>query len=224
MGWVYNGLIGDHMELNLKCYHYRYDKLTYIIDDTEMSYNKSKEFDLIRIEISNRTHSLKIIRKTQYESILCFLNIINPLFYFYHLKFFSRWHKGYDESFAGIEVQFQPLNLNDNVDFCARVQQDQLSDQEGNNYYKYFIVLDKPFNAKYIQVRNLKMSQKLIRRFKIVHIFSAALYGIIFNILGAIALFQKDKIYETLLFCLFVTLFSINMIVRTLNLKSLYSD
>ena len=209
------------MELNLKCYHCKYDKLTYIIDDTKISYNKTKEFDLVRMEISNRIYCLKIIRKTQYESLLYFLNIINPIFYFYHLKFLSRWHKGYDESFAGVEVQFKPLNLSDDVNFCARVQQDQLSDQEGNNYYKHSITLDKPSNAKHIQIRNLKMPQKLIRRFKIVHIFSAALYGILFNVLGAIALFQEDKVYEILLFCLFITLFSINMIVRTLNLKSL---
>lgn len=173
------------------------------------------------INISKGYHKLTVIKKSFYDNCLCYLNIINPVFFFWQLKFLSRWHLGYDETSASVNIDFFVENDNDSIFIELELQKNELvTDKACGNYYS--INCKKINNAKNATIVKNFSDRKIAKRFKIVHCASAVFYTVLLLLVSFLKLFNDNSVdYAILIFMFSLILFCINICYRTINTKSI---
>lgn len=169
------------------------------------------------IELKKGNHLLYLRKKTYYDTPLWYLNIINPLYIIWQLKFIFAGKLGYDENFSAIKIAFVS-----NGEHTERIE---LVSKKISNAYpdgRYYTLNCE----QYSDIKNVVFSKPLmdktsIMRYKLTRILSVLLYLIV-SCTVCLLDFIKGTIVSTdaLMFCLVNVWICSTPIVRTILEKS----
>lgn len=207
--------------LRFESRHPKHTRLTYQIDGQLVLCKKlAEDVSAADIVVTNGEHTLFVTKQTWYDTPLCYLNVINPVFFLYHLKFLSRT-LCYDESFAAQEITFSVRDPNKELYLQTELLTKRVKGKGGEEYLQNEIVCKKAENAKILRRSGRRMPVESVRRFKLVRILSAAVYALLLNTLCICGLIQQGgSAIAVLLFCLFLSVFSGEMVYRAATSKS----
>ena len=152
---------------------------------------------------------------TWFDTPLCYLNIINPLFYLWQIKYSSIGHIGYDESYAALKIHF-----------CLKQENSSLSlilnkESIDDCYYVYNFQYVSSNGLKISSIENKSMDLKKILRYKLTYILSNLFYGLFLDLIFLLDVINnKEEVFDNIVFMAIITLFSAISIYRTIKLKS----
>lgn len=108
--------------MRIKFTYYNAKKMTLIseIDGVEAGcrISGSEPTACVELDVPTGQHVLTVTKRTWYDSPLCFLNIINPIFYLWQLKFFDHRDLYNSERFSSVAVSF---DVNENPENALMV-------------------------------------------------------------------------------------------------------
>lgn len=145
------------------------------IDGKRVFCQESPSGIFANIELEKGKHILSVRKRTCYDTPLWYLNIINPLYVIWQLKFMYSSKLGYDEKFSAIEISFKC-----NGDNTERIELDFekiVSDYLNGEYYK--LCCERYAGIKNVVISELKMDKSKIMRCKLTRILAVLLYMII---------------------------------------------
>ena len=170
------------------------------------------------LPVAEGTHYLTLIKRTFYDTPLCYLNILNPIFYLWQIRFSWRWNAGYDMGYASSEVSFE---LSEEGTPSLQIS---LVEHEIDEHSSYYTFSCKSNGAlKILRDAKKMMSSVMVKRFRLTHIMSAAFYWLLLNFLCILDCIQGDtSVTAAGLFFLLSTAFSSGIAYRSAKLKSVY--
>ncbi len=205
------------MKLKFTCKNATKHKIICSIDNRKLKCKTINNSAQANVWIDAGTHTLTVTKRIFYDSILCYLNILNPIFYFFQLRFLGRKYLGYDESFASVKLSFSTKNQND-ATIELNLDRKEIFDPSGQFYC---ISKMNTSGIENVCFQQLSMNKKYINRFKLIRIASALLYMLFFDILCAFEYISgNENFLESLIFCCLISAFSINIVWRTIKIKS----
>ena len=162
------------------------------------------------------SHTLSIKKKSLYDTPLCYLNILNPLFYLWQLKYFHRSKLAQHDGFSETIIHFYVRDTTT----CHLELQFHNNDALSSSQALPPISCSSSPNIEKIKIASAVNDSKPLVRCKWTHVLSAILYALFFNFIAILnAVTTTNDILNTILFCSFITSFSISIIWRSLKTR-----
>ncbi len=203
------------MNLLLKVNNYNKKRFTCAFDTLRVSIKSISDSVSTEIDLKDGCHTLVVEKCTWFDTPLCYLNIINPLFYLWQIKYSSIGHIGYDESYAALKIHF-----------CLKQENSSLSlilnkESIDDCYYVYNFQYVSSNGLKISSIENKSMDLKKILRYKLTYILSNLFYGLFLDLIFLLDVINnKEEVFDNIVFMAIITLFSAISIYRTIKLKS----
>lgn len=177
------------------------------IDNQEIKLENDKFGNsFAELKLLEGKHSLIIAQRSWYSTPICYLNIINPIFYIWQLRFFEYRLPKFNNSFKVTKFTFEIFD-----------------EKNASLTFQRLLIHDtKDFDFLYYTngIKNVSVDKKLTdllqkKRYTITHIFSSIFYMIFLNSLCILNF--HENVLSTLLFCAFSTMFSIVIIYQVIK-------
>ena len=179
--------------MHIKILNIHKNRLVYKVDGQCVKIASNTYTD---IPLAVGKHRLEVIRKTMYNSPLCYFVVLNPLFFIWQIRFLE--HRGLPKNrFSLVRVEFEVQDAENTTLFLVvkqNLNEIECTQKEGIKN----CVVHKP-TPDTVQWRRCKKT----------HICSSVLYMLVFNILGIIDGILEAQVWSTILFCVLISLFSI---------------
>lgn len=171
------------MKIELECCGFSPHALKVFTDiATKISILRNK----IVIESSNeRISHLTIKSRSIYTSRLCYLNIVNPIYYLYQYKLKNDDIYFYDDDFIWADI-----DIDSNLDSNLKIKLEKCTKHNnGSNFAEYAI---NALEYKKIRICYHNMPSKQIYRYKLTNIASQLFYSILIMCLGVLILINNQ--------------------------------
>lgn len=169
------------------------------------------------IQLKKGNHLLHLRKRTYYDTPLWYLNIINPLYIIWQLKFIFAGKLGYDENFSAITIAFESSGKQaERIELVSK----KISNVHPDGMY-YTLNCEQYSGVKKVVFSKSSMEKASIMRYKLTRILSVLLYLIISSAICLLN-FIKGTINgtEALIFCLVDVWICSTPIARTVFEKS----
>ena len=199
------------------CNNSKKDEFICTLDGNLIKCENSPSGFYANIELEAGLHTLTIMKKTFFDTPLYYLNILNPLYFIYALKFIDGAKLGYDENYCAISVSFKSESENK-----ARLNFDFKQKEHYIPNGKYCEILCQSYSGiKNVSVSDVPMDALKVRRYKLTRILSTLFYALILISLGILACIDGITNYLTMIIVsLIISLCCMIIIGRTLTEKS----
>lgn len=201
------------MRVELECCGFNPILLQVVTEEkTKIVLEKNK----IVIESSNEFIGRFTIKsRSIYNSKLCYLNIINPIFYLYQYKLKNDTIFFYDDNFIWMDII-----LNDTIDDNLKIKLEKITKRiENSTVCTYEITPD--VSKKGLQIIDYYTPQKQIYRYKITNIASQLFYFILILTLMILQLVDnQENIISYLSALIILGFFSVIKIYKFYSAKS----
>jgi len=209
------------MNLKFECQNINSTQIYCTIDGVPFKCNKAKAGIVAQLTLNPGKHCLIVKKRTLYDTSLCYLNVFNPIFFFYQWKcIFNRDVLAYDESHAEIKIQ---IDIKENID-ASLVLDCKKTYILNSMYSSYSFMCSNYDNIEIEETIKLNASIASIKRFKISNILSILFFSILTITLSLIEIIlHKSNIGPYVISCCIVLLFSIVFSYKVLNSQSMSS-
>lgn len=170
------------MRIEIECCGCR-PRAIHIITDAEATLSRCG--NRIVIESSNeRISHFTIKSRSVYNSKLCYLNIINPIYYLYQYKSKNDDVYFYDNGFLWADI-----DVDNSLHSDLKITLEKCSKSTNDLRYTEYTI--KP-SEKRLNISFLRMPLKQIHRYKVTNIASQLLYSMLILCLGILALLRNQ--------------------------------
>lgn len=209
------------MNFKFECQNINPTQIYCTIDGVSFKCSKTKKGIVAQLTLNPGKHCLIVKKRTLYDTSLCYLNALNPIFFFYQWEcIFNRAVLAYDESHAEIKIQ---IDIKEDVD--ASIVLDCKKTYISNSMYSsYSFICLNYDNMEIDETIKLNASKISIKRFKISNILSILFFSILTIIVSLIEIIlHKSNIGFSVISCCVVLFFSMVFSYKVLNSRSMSS-
>lgn len=192
------------MVLLIKCLNVGSRKIICELDGAIFRFNKPiKGSAYVELPLDDGIHNLLLKKSSIYNTLVCYLNVINPIFFIWQLRFLEHRDIVIEKEFALIEMKFETRKKREeSVVFAFSERKDRETAR-----FLTCVRMNKLYN---VLITNKKVDYKQVSRYKITNILSSIFHTVLLNILSVISYINNEhSLSVTLLFFTFTLFFHV---------------
>ncbi|QAT48631.1 hypothetical protein EQM14_01890 [Caproiciproducens sp. NJN-50] len=206
--------------LDIECFHNAKTPILLKVDGVPINLQTNNTKSATCLMLENGDHKITITKDSFILHWYWWLNILNLVYIFIHLKNMTKGNLGYDDDFASCTINFV-VNNDKGASLKAELFLCEY-DKGGKkgNYYEWGNI--KGHNIKIKNVCVNEMKKALISRWRIAKGFPFIFYCILVYVIFAIKIANKELTFDvqTLIFLLASAAYSIFTVISVFRKKS----